>query len=350
MKRRRAIAGLLAACRRITCGTRAGRNSAAGRRGRRRSAYEAPRAAADGGTRLGGAESKRRRRPRLPAPPSRVTLLAAAPALRPQRDAHRLGRPLDRGERLRQRGARRLAALLAPYAVERVDEGAVARAERVQRRERGGRRPAAPRPRLVHECLCALERVGELGHALGRQAPARHEVRPLARHSQQQVGVRRREASVGPPEAAGDQRERQRRLDPGPAAAYDRASRSRMAPVSRLPSIYFEKLLERSPDIVRAVDRQRTITFYNDGARQTLGYTPDEVLGQHVTRLYPDRAAARKVMAAMRQGKNCETTFVTKNGVSIPVLIAGSIIRDTEGHELGSIRFAKDLREIRRHD
>src|SRR5947199_375363 len=79
MKRRRAIACLLAACRRITCGTRAGPNSAAGRRGRPRSAYEAPRAAADGGTRLGGAESKRRRRPRLPAPPSRVTLLVQQP-------------------------------------------------------------------------------------------------------------------------------------------------------------------------------------------------------------------------------------------------------------------------------
>ena len=75
MKRRKPIAGLLPACRRKTCGTRAGPNSAAGRRGRRRSAYEAPRAAADGGTRLGGAESKRRRRSRLPAPPSRVTLL-----------------------------------------------------------------------------------------------------------------------------------------------------------------------------------------------------------------------------------------------------------------------------------
>src|SRR5438093_6310041 len=81
MKRRKPIACLLSACRRKTCGTRAGPNSAAGRRGRRRSAYEAPRAAADGGTRLGGAESKRRRRPRLPAPPSRVTLLGRGPAL-----------------------------------------------------------------------------------------------------------------------------------------------------------------------------------------------------------------------------------------------------------------------------
>src|SRR5439155_433195 len=76
MKRRRAIACLLAACRRITCGTRAGPNSAAGRSSDLRSAYEAPRAAVDGSTRVSGAESKRRRRPRLPAPPSRVTLLA----------------------------------------------------------------------------------------------------------------------------------------------------------------------------------------------------------------------------------------------------------------------------------
>src|SRR5438034_9439494 len=100
-----------------------------------------------------------------------------------------------------------------------------------------------------------------------------------------------------------------------------------MAAVSRLPSIYFEKLLESSPDIVVAVDRQGTITFYNDGARQTLGYTPDEVLGQHVTRVYPDLAEAREVMAAMRQGKNRETPYATENRVSIPVLIAGARIR-----------------------
>jgi PAS domain S-box-containing protein len=123
-----------------------------------------------------------------------------------------------------------------------------------------------------------------------------------------------------------------------------------MATASRLPSIYFEKLLESSPDIVVAVDRQGVIGFYNDGARQTLGYAPDEVLGQHVTRLYPDLAEARKVMAAMRQGNTCETVFVTKTGARIPVLIAGSIIRDAAGTELGSIGFAKDLREIRRHD
>src|SRR5439155_21369274 len=74
-KRGAPLACVLSAGRREACGTRARPNSAAGRRGRRRSAYAAPRAAADRGTPVGGAESKRRRRPRLPAPPSRVTLL-----------------------------------------------------------------------------------------------------------------------------------------------------------------------------------------------------------------------------------------------------------------------------------
>ncbi len=131
-----------------------------------------------------------------------------------------------------------------------------------------------------------------------------------------------------------------------------------MPTVARLPAIYFEKLLENSPDIVVAVDRHGTVSFYNDGARRTLGYTPEEVLGQHVARLYPDTDEARKVMAAMRRGhdaapgqvRNFETWFVTKSGVRLPVAISGSIIRDAEGKELGSIGFAKDLREIRRHD
>ena len=124
--------------------------------------------------------------------------------------------------------------------------------------------------------------------------------------------------------------------------------------VSRLPSIYFEKLLQHSLDSVVAVDRQGTIIFYNDGARQMLGYSSEEVLGQHVTRLYPEIDEARKVMTAMRAGggqvKNFETIFRGTSGNEIPVSISGSLIHDDRGHELGSIGFAKDLHDIRLHD
>jgi PAS domain S-box-containing protein len=125
-----------------------------------------------------------------------------------------------------------------------------------------------------------------------------------------------------------------------------------------LPRIYFEKLLESSPDIVVAVDREGSIVFYNDGARQTLGYTLEEIRGKPVTLLYPSREEAKRVMRAMRSDthatrgsvKNFETIFTAKGGEQIPVAISGSIISDEQGGETGSIGFAKDLREIRRHD
>jgi PAS domain S-box-containing protein len=262
---------------------------------------------------------------------------------------HRVARSLHLGERPGKRRPRRFAALDTADAVERVEKRAVAgdeRRERIDGRRGGAGKALAGR---AHEGVRPFERIGELRHGLGGQAAAHDEVGSLVCHGDEQVGVGRCEAPVGAPEAAGGEHERQRCLDPRPGGAYHPATRSRMA-VSRLPSIYFEKLVESSPDIVVAVDRQGIISFYNDGAQETLGYTPEEVLGQHVTRLYPDLAEARKVMAAMRQGRNCETTFVMKSGARIPVVIAGSIIRDDAGGELGSIGFAKDLREIRRRD
>ena len=125
-----------------------------------------------------------------------------------------------------------------------------------------------------------------------------------------------------------------------------------------LPQVYFEKLLESSPDIVVAVDRAGTIVFYNDGARQTLGYASHEVLGEPVSLLYPTHEDAQRVMRAMRSEehgalgkiKNFETLFTSKDGEQIPVAVSGSIIHDDAGAEIGSIGFAKELSEIRRRD
>jgi PAS domain S-box-containing protein len=127
--------------------------------------------------------------------------------------------------------------------------------------------------------------------------------------------------------------------------------------MSLLPQ-YFQKLVESCPDIIIAVDNQGIITFYNDGARQNLGFSPEEVLGKHVLEIYPSINEARKVMAAMRgdvaDGKgrlrNFETTFKTKKGEKIPVAISASILYDDQGKEAGSIGFAKDIRELRRRD
>ncbi len=70
--------------------------------------------------------------------------------------------------------------------------------------------------------------------------------------------------------------------------------------MATLPKVYLEHLAEISPDIIIAVDRTGSIVFYNDGARRTLGYSSEEVLGRHVTLIYGDLAEARRLMTAMR--------------------------------------------------
>jgi PAS domain S-box-containing protein len=128
--------------------------------------------------------------------------------------------------------------------------------------------------------------------------------------------------------------------------------------MSALPPIYFERLLEDSPDIIVAVDKHGAIVFFNDGARTALGYLPEEVLGKHVRMFYPTDEDAKAVMRAMRDDKldspgkvrNFKTTFVTKSGDRLNVAISGALIHDEQGNQIGSIGFAKDLAEIQRQD
>jgi PAS domain S-box-containing protein len=119
-----------------------------------------------------------------------------------------------------------------------------------------------------------------------------------------------------------------------------------------------ENLIAQSTDIVIATDAKGKIDYYNDGAKRSLGYSPDEVLGQFVGQFYPDIDEAKRVMQAMRDpgygGKGIVETFLTaflaKDGERIPVAISGTINYNENGEENGTVGFAKDLRDILRKD
>jgi len=119
-----------------------------------------------------------------------------------------------------------------------------------------------------------------------------------------------------------------------------------------------ERLIEASPDIVVATDAHGTVAYYNDGARENLGYAREEIIGQSVVQLYPGLDEARRVMTAMRdpaqggRGRilNFSTRFLAKHDHEIPVSISGVILYDADEIEKGTIGFAKDLSEIIRKD
>ncbi len=116
---------------------------------------------------------------------------------------------------------------------------------------------------------------------------------------------------------------------------------------------YFQRLIESSPDIIIAVDKSGTVNYYNDGARTSLGYSSDEIIGQNCTRIYRSIDEARRVMKAMRESADkgrvasFETEFRNKDGEIIPVMISGALIHDDDGSEIGSIGFARDIRRLR---
>jgi PAS domain S-box-containing protein len=119
---------------------------------------------------------------------------------------------------------------------------------------------------------------------------------------------------------------------------------------------YLKRLMESSPDIIVAVDRDGTIIYYNDGARRGLRYTSAEIIGQKVTRIYASLEEARKVMKALRDSNDggrissFESILRDKDNLEIPVAISGSLIYDEQGAEIGSIGFARDIRRMRQRE
>jgi PAS domain S-box-containing protein len=118
---------------------------------------------------------------------------------------------------------------------------------------------------------------------------------------------------------------------------------------------YLQRLIESSPDIVIAVNRDGTIIYYNDGARRNLRYSSAEIIGQKIDRIYPSLEEARRVMKAMRAAEggrisNFDTVLRDKDNQQIVCAISGSIIYDEHGAEIGSIGFARDIRRLRQRE
>ena len=119
-----------------------------------------------------------------------------------------------------------------------------------------------------------------------------------------------------------------------------------------------ERLIEASPDIVVATDADGNVQYYNDGARENLGYAREEIIGHYVVELYPSLEEAKRVMRVMRSSDhgpkgraiNLPTRFVTKDKQEIPVTISGLIRYGPDGEEQGTIGFTRDMREMQRKD
>jgi two-component system, cell cycle sensor histidine kinase and response regulator CckA len=124
--------------------------------------------------------------------------------------------------------------------------------------------------------------------------------------------------------------------------------------------VHLAAIVESSNDAIIGNDLEGTIQTWNAGAERMFGYSSREVLGRHITLIYPPELADQfgSLKQRVRGGdpiQDFETIRVRKDGSRIEVALSLSPIRDRAGTVIGISSIARDItarakaEEERRH-
>jgi PAS domain S-box-containing protein len=112
-------------------------------------------------------------------------------------------------------------------------------------------------------------------------------------------------------------------------------------------------IVQTSEDAIVSKTLDGIVTSWNEGARQLLGYSADEMIGQSITKIMPPERVGdlHRIIAQIRAGERIEhfeTERIRKDGRRIPVSLTVSPIRDASGRIVGASKIARDITERRR--
>ena len=113
---------------------------------------------------------------------------------------------------------------------------------------------------------------------------------------------------------------------------------------------YAESLIQNAPDPVFVSDLEGKILQANDAVSQLLGFRPDELIEQSLSRfISPEEAreftAALKEVVARGVTRNARLNPRSASGEVIPTSLNASALRDSEGKVIGAIGILRDMRE-----
>jgi PAS domain S-box-containing protein len=117
--------------------------------------------------------------------------------------------------------------------------------------------------------------------------------------------------------------------------------------VSR-PQSLLEAIVESSEDAIISKNLDGIIMSWNPAASRIFGYEPQEIIGQSILRLIPERLHGEEVLILkkLRAGErieHLETTRVRKNGGLVQVALTISPVRDSSGNVIGASKIARDI-------
>ena len=116
---------------------------------------------------------------------------------------------------------------------------------------------------------------------------------------------------------------------------------------------YLAAIIESSDDAIVSKNLDGVVASWNRGAETIFGYRPDEIVGRHISMLFPaDRLAEEdSILARIRRGEKIdhfETVRRRKDGVDIDVSLTISPVRDENGRIIGVSKIARDITDKKR--
>src|SRR5262249_26835317 len=112
---------------------------------------------------------------------------------------------------------------------------------------------------------------------------------------------------------------------------------------------YAESLIKNAPDPVFVSDLEGKILLANDAVSQLLGFRPDEVLEQSLSRFISPEETREFTVAleeVVERGvtRNARLNPRAASGEIIPTTLNASALRDVDGRVIGAIGILRDMR------
>ncbi len=112
---------------------------------------------------------------------------------------------------------------------------------------------------------------------------------------------------------------------------------------------YADSLIKNAPDPIFVSDLEGKILSANDAVYELLGFRPDEVLEQSLSRFISPEET-REFLAALKEviergaTRNARLNPLSASGEVIPTTLNASALRDTDGKVIGAIGILRDMR------
>ena len=123
-----------------------------------------------------------------------------------------------------------------------------------------------------------------------------------------------------------------------------------------LPASLCAAILDQSADAIIYADRQGLIQLWNSAAEHLFGFKADEVIGQSLDVMIPERLRAahwagyRAAMAAggtRHSGKPMLTKSLHRSGMAVYVEMSFAVVTDANHQSMGSVAIARAPREAK---